>query len=264
MTTATHGASDQPSSARMYDYYLGNREGIPVNEDAAKAAIEAFPNVVISAIENRAFMARVIKYLTETAGVSQFLDLGSGIPTSPSPHELAQAVIPSSRVVYVDKNPDAFVDARLTGTPEGRVAAVAADMRDIKGLFELPEVRETLDLSQPVAVVMLALLHLIPDEENAYGIVRELVDALPAGSFITLTQATADHDPTAERFAEVYRRNGMPFQLRSGSEIERFFDTLELVAPGVQILHRWRPDLGAGAERADAEVSMYGGLGRKP
>jgi hypothetical protein len=248
----------------MYDYYLGGTDNLPIDREAAEQAVLAFPNVGTVARQNRAFMARTVRYLTGTAGITQFLDIGTGIPTAPNLHQVAQAVIPGARVVYVDNDPEVLECAKPTSTPEGRAAFLDGDVRQVESLLALPALRETIDLSQPLALSMHALLHLIPDEQDAYGIVRELVDALPSGSYLSITQATADYDPDAERFGDVYRSRGIAFQFRSRAEVSRFFDGLELEQPGVQVVHRWRPDPGTGTEFTDAQVSIYGGLARKP
>jgi hypothetical protein len=264
MTTASEAPPSRPSPARIYDYYRGGTENFPIDREAAEQAIRAFPNVATVARQNSAFMVRTIRYLTGTAGISQFLDLGTGIPTSPNPHQTAQAVIPAARLVYVDNDPDVFAHARLTGTPEGRVTFIATDLREGTGLLDRPEVRDTLDLSRPVALSVLAVMHQIHDDDDPYGIVRGLMDALPSGSYLSVTQATADYDPdNAKLLQEVYRQRGIPFELRGKAEFNRFFDGLELVPPGVQIMHRWRPDEDTPTELTDAQISVYGALAIK-
>jgi hypothetical protein len=264
MTATSEASTDRPSNARIYDYYLGGTDNFAIDRSAAEQALRAFPNAATTARQNRAFMERTIRYLAGTAGVSQFLDIGTGIPTAPNPHLVAQGIVPAARVVYVDNDPVVFAHARVTSSPTGRVTFIDGDVRDTGRLLERPELRETLDLSQPVALSLLAVMHLITDEEDAYHIVRELVDALPTGSYLSITQATVDFDPdAAERFAEVYRSLGLPVELRTKTGFSRFFDGLELVAPGIQVVHRWRPDPGPPAELTDAQVSLYGALARK-
>jgi hypothetical protein len=263
MTTASEAAADQPSAARLYDYYFTGEGSRPVDRAAAQQAIQAYPDVESSVRENREFTVRTIRYLAGTAGIDQFLDLGTGIPASPNPHEVAQGINPAARVVYVDKDPDALAHAKLTGTPEGRVRYVRADIRDVDALLAETELRDTLDLSRPVALSLYAMIHQIPDEENPYGIVSALVDALPSGSYLTVSQPTAEQNPGAVPFADVYRRSGIPFQLRGEADLRRFFDGLEILPPGVVRVHRWRPDPDTPTELTDAQVSVQGALGRK-
>ncbi|TFE29586.1 hypothetical protein E0F15_13020 [Frankia sp. B2] len=154
--------------------------------------------------------------------------------------------------------------ALLTSTPQGRTAYLDADLRDPDGIRAAPQLHSTLDLTRPIALSVVAIFHFIPDADDPYGIVRRLLDALPSGSYLVLTHGTGDYDPDAERAAEAYRQKGMSVQPRSRSEVERFFDGLELVDPGVQVVHRWRADGSAVEELTDARVSIYGGVARKP
>jgi hypothetical protein len=263
MTATSEASTDRPSNARIYDYYLGGTDNFPVDRVAAEQLIRAYPHAATTARQNHAFMERTVRYLAGTVGISQFLDIGTGIPTAPNPHLVAQSIVPAARVVYVDNDPDVFAHARQTSSPTGRVTFVEGDVRDVGRLLETPELRATLDLSKPVALSMLAVIHLIPDED-AYRVVRELVDALPTGSYFSISQATIDFDPAAgERFIEVYRKLGLSVDLRTKARFSRFFDGLELVSPGVQVVHRWRPEPGPPPELTDAQVNIYGALARK-
>ncbi|ABD10990.1 hypothetical protein ThrDRAFT_03004 [Frankia casuarinae] len=257
---------DLPHTARMYDYYLGGKDNFPADREAAEQVIAAFPNARVTARENRAFMTRATRFLAGEVGIRQFLDIGTGIPTSPNLHEIAQGLAPDTRVVYVDNDPIVLTHARalLTSTPQGRTAYLDADLRDPDGIRAAPQLHSTLDLTRPIALSVVAIFHFIPDADDPYGIVRRLLDALPSGSYLVLTHGTGDYDPDAERAAEAYRQKGMSVQPRSRSEVERFFDGLELVDPGVQVVHRWRADGSAVEELTDARVSIYGGVARKP
>ncbi len=153
--------------------------------------------------------------------------------------------------------------ALLASTPQGRTAYLDADLRDIDRILAAPQLHSTLDLTRPVALSVIAIFHFIPDADNPYGIVRRLLDALPSGSYLVLTHGTGDYDPDADRGMNTFRQTGIPFQLRSRSEVERFFDGLELVDPGVQLAHRWRPDNPDTRALTDAQVNIYGGVGRK-
>ncbi|WP_261566957.1 SAM-dependent methyltransferase [Frankia gtarii] len=258
---------DQPHSARMYDYYLGGKDNFPADREAAEDALAAFPSAVVMARENRAFMVRATSYLAAEVGVRQFLDIGTGIPTSPNLHEVAQAAAPDARVVYADNDPIVLAHARalLASTPQGRTAYLDADLRDPARILTAAELRNTLDLTRPVAVSLIAILHFVPDgDADPYAIVRLLVDALAPGSYLVLTHATGDFDPAALEMVAKYQKRGITAQARTRLEIARFFDGLELVEPGVQVVHRWRPDPTAPSELTDAEVSIYGALARKP
>ncbi|WP_083866896.1 MULTISPECIES: SAM-dependent methyltransferase [Frankia] len=263
--TAVELKTDRPHAARMYDYYLGGKDNFPADRLAAEQALAVFPNGRVTARQNRAFMARAIRYLAGEAGIRQFLDVGTGIPTSPNLHEIAQAIAPESRVVYTDNDPIVLAHARalLTSSPQGHTAYLDADVRDTDRILTSPELRDPLDLDRPVALSLVALLHFVPDADDPDGIVRRLVDALPSGSYLLLSHITADYDPAWERVTETYRARGIPAQQRSRAEFARFFDGLELVDPGIQVVHRWRPD-GAVPDLTDAAVSIHGGLGRKP
>ncbi|WP_236705890.1 SAM-dependent methyltransferase, partial [Frankia sp. ACN1ag] len=256
---------DVPHSARMYDYYLGGKDNFPADRQAAEDALAVFPNAVVMARQNREFMVRVTRYLAGEVGVRQFLDVGTGIPTSPNLHEVAQRIAPESRVVYADNDPIVLTHARalLASTPQGRTAYLDADLLDPERILAAPELRDTFDLSRPVALSVIAILHFVPDDADPYGIVGRLLEELPSGSYLALTHATADLDPAALEMAEVYRARGITAQARTAAQVGRFFDGLELVEPGVQVVHRWRPDPAEPSDVTDAEVSIYGALARK-
>ncbi|MEU0807904.1 SAM-dependent methyltransferase [Streptomyces sp. NPDC005970] len=255
----------KPHSARMYDYYLGGKDHYQVDEEAAAHVMAVFPGVKTCARENRSFMHRATRWLAGEAGIRQFLDIGTGIPTAPNLHQVAQSVAPDARVVYADNDPIvlAYAQALLNGTPEGRTTYIQADVREPERILGAAELHETLDLSKPVALSMNALFHFIPDDDKPYDIVRQLVDPLPSGSYLILTHCTPDFAPeTWERVIDVYRQGGIPAQVRSRNEVEVFFEGLELIEPGVAEPHLWRPD----GERAldSADVSFWVGVARKP
>jgi hypothetical protein len=255
-----------PHSARMYDYALGGKDNFPADRAAAEQALTIFPDGPTAARQNRAFLHRAIRYLAGGVGIRQFLDIGTGIPTSPNLHEVAQDVAPDARVVYADNDPIVLAHARalLTGSAEGRTAYLDADIRDPDHILAAPELRDTLDLTRPVALSLIAISHFIPDDNDPYGIVRRLMDPLPSGSFLALTHFTADFAPEQMALlADVYGRQAVPLVPRSRGEVTRFFDGLDLVEPGVQAVHRWRPDGTAPGELTDAQVSAYGGIAIK-
>jgi S-adenosyl methyltransferase len=259
--------ADRPHPARVYDYLLGGKDNFAPDRAAAEQGLRANPNSRIPPRENRAFLRRVVRYLAGEAGIRQFLDIGTGIPTSPNVHEVAQSVAPDARIVYVDNDPMVLAHARalLTSSPQGFTEYIDADIRDVETLLASPPLRSTIDLDRPVGLLLIAIMHFVGDDDDPYGIVNRLLAALPSGSYLALSHLTGDFDPAAwEGVAAVYRRTGVTMQVRSRADIERFFTGLEMVEPGVQVLPAWRPEDDAGAPPTDAQVSVYGGLARKP
>ncbi|MBF6334173.1 SAM-dependent methyltransferase [Nocardia transvalensis] len=256
-----------PSSARMYDYFLGGRDNYECDRLAAKQVEKVVPSR-IQARTNRAFMHRVVGYLAGEIGVRQFLDIGTGIPTEPNLHQIAQRSIPDARVVYVDNDPLVLTHARalMTGTAEGRTVFVQADVREPESILEAPKLRDVLDLSRPVALTMLAVMHFVPDSEGAHRIVSTLVDALAPGSWLVMSHSTADFDrERMTRALQLYQLSGTKAQLRGREEFTSFFRGLDLIEPGVVGPHRWRPDsLPSEPDVTDATVSGYVGVARKP
>ena len=212
-------------------------------------------------------MGRAVRFLAAEIGIRQFLDIGTGLPTSGSVHEVAQAVAPSSRVVYTDNDPLVLAHARalLTSSPEGRTAYVQADLRDSAAILAHPVVREVLDFGQPVALMLVAILHFIPDEARPEEIVATLLGALPAGSYLVASHGTTEHDPVGPAAGQAaYRASGVTGRARNSDEFARLaFSGLELVSPGVVLVSEWRSD-EQGPRPTPAEVSIYGGVGRKP
>jgi hypothetical protein len=257
----------RPHPARMYDYYLGGNDNYAADRTAAAEVEKALPQVAVTARTNRLFMQRATRWLARDAGIDQFLDIGTGIPTPPNLHRIAQQENPEARVVYVDNDPIvlAHAQALMRGTPEGRTEYIAADVRDVGGILAAPGLRDTLDLARPVALSLNALLHFVPDEFRPYDIVRDLLDALVPGSYLVLSHCTPDFAPEAwAKVIEVYRAGGIPAQVRSRDEVERFFHGLDCVDPGLVVLHRWRPDTPPDPSITDAAVSFWAGVARKP
>ncbi|THA23798.1 SAM-dependent methyltransferase [Streptomyces sp. RKND-216] len=258
-----------PHSARMYDYWLGGKTHYEADAEAAEAVMALWPGVRTGAQVNRWFMRRAARWLAEEAGIRQFLDVGAGIPTTPNLHQVTQAVAPDCRVVYADNDPIVltYSEALLESSPEGRTVYVHADVTDPASILATPALRETLDLTRPVGLSMMALLHFVTDEGKPYDLVRELMGALPSGSYLMLSHCTPELDPPAwERLSQLAAsRSDITGQARSHAEVSRFFDGLELVEPGVVVPHRWRPDGDESvADLTDAEVSLYAGVARKP
>ena len=257
----------RPHTARMYDYYLGGKNHYAADRELADKVLAAMPSARTAARENRAFMGRAVRFLAAEIGIRQFLDIGTGLPTSGSVHEVAQAVAPSSRVVYTDNDPLVLAHARalLTSSPEGRTAYVQADLRDSAAILAHPVVREVLDFGQPVALMLVAILHFIPDEARPEEIVATLLGALPAGSYLVASHGTTEHDPVGPAAGQAaYRASGVTGRARNSDEFARLaFSGLELVSPGVVLVSEWRSD-EQGPRPTPAEVSIYGGVGRKP
>jgi SAM-dependent methyltransferase len=252
--------------ARRYDYLLGGKDNFAADRESGDRVIEAFPTARIGAWENRRFMRRAVTHLVERNGIRQFLDIGTGIPTSPNVHEVAQGIAPESRVVYVDNDAIVLAHARalLTSTPEGATAYIDADLHDPERILAHPELRQTLDLSQPVALMLVAVLHFIPDAEDPHGLLATLVRALAPGSHVVLSHTTYDSLPP-QRAAELHRAvSGEPFRARSEAEFATFFDGLELVDPGIVSVCEWRAGDEPQPRPTPAEVGCLGGIARVP
>jgi hypothetical protein len=246
----------------MYDYYLGGKDSYPVDEEAAQRVISLVPSVVEAAQINRQFMHRAVRLLAEQ-GVSQFLDIGTGIPTEPNLHQVVQEVEPSARVMYVDNDPIVLrhAEALLRSTTEGVTKYAQADVREPDKIIKAA--REVLDFDQPIALSMVALLHFVSDEHDPYGLVNALLAPLAVGSYVILTHVTGDFDPEGwAKAVEIYRQSGVPAQVRSREEFARFFNGLTLIEPGVQVGTQWRPD--PDQSNGDDEVALYVGVAQKP
>jgi SAM-dependent methyltransferase len=259
---------DRPHSARMYDYFLGGVTNFPADREAAARAIAAFPSALIAARSNRAFMRRSTRHLAQL-GIEQFLDIGTGIPTSPNLHEIAQSITPKARIVYTDNDPIVLTHARalLHSHPEGTTAYMQADVTDPSTLLAHQVLRSTLDFGRPVALSLNALLHFVTDKHHdAHGIVETLKAALPSGSILVISHATPDFDAEAlARITAIYQAAGTPVQARTHDETARFFAGWELLNPGLQPILRWHPDPDeAHLTFTDAEAACYAGIARKP
>ncbi|MFD9137960.1 SAM-dependent methyltransferase [Streptomyces bottropensis] len=255
----------RPHPARMYDWYLGGKDNYPVDEAMGRQMLALDPRVPVMAQVNRAFMHRSTRWLTEN-GVRQFLDIGTGIPTEPNLHQIAQRVTPDAHVVYCDNDPIvlAHAAALLRGTPEGRTEYLQADVRDPHAVVE--GARKILDFDRPVALSLIALLHFVSDEDGAHTLVQRLMSELPSGSYLVLSHATADFTPEESRAAtEKLKAAGVTLALRSRAEFTRFFDGLELVDPGVEVPQHWHPELGEPVPgQDDGIIPGYGAVARKP
>ncbi|WP_405749329.1 SAM-dependent methyltransferase [Streptomyces sp. NBC_01411] len=254
--------TSRPHPARMYDYYLGGKDSYSVDEEAAEKVISFLPAIRTAARTNRNFMNRAARLLADR-GVNQFLDIGTGIPTEPNLHQVVQAVNPQSRVVYVDNDPIVLrhAEALLRSTPEGATKYIQADVREPEKIIE--GARDIINLDEPVALSLVALLHFVSDEYRPYDLVDELLAPLPSGSFLVLSHVTGDFDAASwDRAVEIYRKSGVPAQVRSRDEFRRFFTGLDLIDPGVQVVTNWHPE--SDQEFDDDQVPLYVGVARKP
>jgi hypothetical protein len=252
-----------PHIARVYDYWLGGTDNFPADQAMGERTMQAYPNLALSVRANRAFLARAVRFLTTEAGIRQFLDVGTGIPTANNTHEVAQRIAPASRIVYADHDPVVLAHAKslLTSTPEGATAYLDADLRDPDKI--LAAAADTLDFSQPVAVMLIAVMHFIGDDADASAIMNRLTGACVPGSFVALSHAASDID--AEQMAEMVRRlnqsTAEKTTLRDRAGVTRLFDGLDLVEPGVSRAAEWRPD---SADEAASPAALWAGVARKP
>ncbi|MFJ6983591.1 MULTISPECIES: SAM-dependent methyltransferase [unclassified Streptomyces] len=264
-TDAVEIDTSRPHPARMYDWYLGGKDNYPVDEAMGRQMLALDPRVPVMARVNRAFMHRATRWLADR-GVRQFLDVGTGIPTEPNLHQVAQRTAPDARVVYCDNDPIvlAHAAALLRSTPEGVTEYLQADVRDPATVME--GARKILDLDRPVALSLIALLHFVPDTDGAHELVGRLLAELPSGSYLVMTHATADFTPEESAAATAkLKAAGISLALRSRTEFARFFDGLELVEPGVSVVPDWHPELGEPVPgQEDGVIPGYGAVARKP
>jgi hypothetical protein len=249
--------------ARIYDFLLGGKDNYAADRAAAEAVLRIYPETLFAARGNRAFLRRVIRYLAADAGIRQFLDIGTGIPTAGNTHEVAQAVAPESRVVYVDYDPVVLAHARalLTSGEAGATRYIHADLRDSDTILE--QAGELLDFSKPVAVTLLAVLHVIPDADDPHAIVAKLTGALPPGSYLAISHGGTDLVDRSKQETFQSTWNGQVQQQfigRTRDQVARFFGGLELVEPGLVPVEQWRPEPDLGDTGNSA---MWGALGRK-
>jgi S-adenosyl methyltransferase len=252
-----------PHIARVYDYWLGGKDNFAADRELGERTLAAYPNLVFSVRANRAFLARAVRFLAAEAGIRQFLDIGTGIPTADNTHEVAQRVAPECRIVYVDNDPIVLSHARalLTSKPEGACAYLDADLRDPDKI--LAAAADTLDFGQPVAVMLVAVMHFVGDDAEAAEIVKRLTAACAPGSYVAISHAASDID-TDQQTEMVRRLNQSVAEkatLRDRAGVTRLFDGLDLVAPGVVRTAEWRPvsDLGAASPAA-----VWAGVASKP
>jgi O-methyltransferase involved in polyketide biosynthesis len=251
-----------PSSARIYNYWLGGKDYYPVDREMGEQIRAVLPGIVEMARDQRAFLVREVSYLAGEAGIRQFLDIGTGLPTASNTHEVAQRVAPDSRIVYVDNDPVVLVHARalLTSTPEGATDYIDADLREPDKI--LREAARTLDFTKPVAITLLGVVHHVPESDQAHAIIRQLLDAVAAGSYLVISHTTSTvTGPAMEEAVAMWNQAGsVPIVIRTPEQLASFFEGLELVEPGVVSTTLWRPD----PDSDRPEVDEYCAVGRKP
>ncbi len=255
--------TDVPHSARVWNFLLGGRDNYAADRDTGAMILRTFPDIARIARVQRRFLSRAVRHLAGEAGIRQFLDVGTGLPTVENTHEVAQRVAPDSRIVYVDNDPLVLVHARalLASKPDGACAYVDADARTPQRILQ--EASKTLDFSQPVALTMLGIMGQLPDSDDPRGVVRILLDALPSGSYLALSDGT-DTSPALNKAIDAYNTASTgSYHLRSPQHIAEFFDGLEMLEPGVVTTSAWRPDVES-TEDESSQVDAICGIGRKP
>ena len=259
----------RPHPARTWDYYLGGKDNFAADRAAADRVIAAWPGMRVAARENRKFLGRAVQYLAGEAGIDQFLDIGSGLPTANNVHEVAQAVNPAARVVYVDNDPLVLVHGRalLASSPEGKCAYIQADLRQPETILSAPATQETLDFNRPIALILAAVVHFVLPEDEPERIMKTLVDALPSKSYVTASHGTAEYgtQEEADVIIRIVNAGGVRIATRDSADFAKLvFDGLKLVAPGVVLLPEWRPNPNGGPRPGAREVGMNAAVARKP
>jgi hypothetical protein len=256
----------RPNVARIYDYLLGGKDNFTVDREAAMRLLEASPDIAGIVRDNRSFIGRVVRYLAGDAGIRQFIDLGGGLPTQTNVHEMAQAVAPDARVVYVDNDPVVWSHGQALLAHGAQVAMIRADLRDPAAVLGHPELRALIDLERPVALMCAAVLHFVPDTDEPHRVTAAYRDQVAPGSYLAIshgsTGLTEDDDQVVDGVTSVYRQASAQLHVRSRPDVQRFFDGFEMVEPGLVWINEWRPDPGIPA--AGQPQSLLGGAGRKP
>jgi SAM-dependent methyltransferase len=254
--------TSRPHPARMYDYFLGGKDNYEVDQEAAERFIKAAPEVRLAVRANRRFMHRAVRHVVGEGGVRQILDIGTGLPTEPNVHQTARAIAPGTRVAYVDNDPIVSAHARSLLDDDDHTSVVLADLRDPRALLDHPDVRRVIDFDEPVALLLVAVLHFLTEEENPDAVVATLLDALPPGSHLVLSHATLDvHDKAREDAVNVYKNATATMNPRGHARVLSFFGDLALAEPGLVLVPDWRPD--EPPQHDAPPIGMYGGVARK-
>ncbi len=254
--------TDRPSVARLYDYFLGGHHNFAADRELARRLLQAEPRARYIVAENRAFLGRAVRFLLE-AGIRQFIDLGSGIPTQENVHEIAQQGDPAARVVYVDNDQVAVAHSRQILSDNPLATVIRADLRDPEAVLSHPDVTALIDFGQPIGLLMVTVLHFVPDSDDPAGVVRRFAGGLVPGSFLTISHATDEAAPgAAAQVKDLYKNTTAAAHTRTSAEIMRLFDGFDMVEPGLVYLPLWRPD--GGATEHPERAWFYAGVGRKP
>lgn len=258
---------DRPHGARVYDFLLGGKTNYAADREQAQKVLATIPAASASARANRAFIHRAARVLVSEFGIRQFLDVGTGIPTPPNLHEVVQQLDPTARIVYADNDPIVLCHSRAlhTSTPEGATSYIEADATEPESILTSSELLDTIDLSKPVTLNLCLLLHWLPPQYDAYGMVRTMLDALPVGSALVISHITADFDEGVGRIEDDFEDTGSTVRTRTRAQVARFFDGLELLEPGIQAPQRWRPEAVEVGDNAilDKDVPVWAGVAVK-
>jgi hypothetical protein len=255
-----------PSVARMYDYYLGGKDNYECDRLAVAELDKVVPSTRPLAVNNRRFLQRAVRVLAQEYGVRQFLDHGSGLPTQDNVHQVAQRVDENARAVYVDNDPIVLAHGRALLQENSNTAVIQADMRDTEEIFDHPEVQRLIDLSEPVGALFVSVMHCIPDSSDPAGVLRGVIDRLPSGSFLVINQLVSEDKATRDFVTEfMAETTGDRWgRVRQAHEVERYFDGLEILDPGLGEINDWRPDSELGPKQLTDEWYEFGGVARKP
>jgi hypothetical protein len=253
-----------PNGARIYDYMLGGKNNFAADRAAAQQMLAAAPSAPLTARENRAFLGRAVRFLAEEAGIRQFLDIGTGLPTQNQVHEIAHSVAPDAQVVYVDFDPVVVVHGTALLSDTDNATIIQADLREPTKMLAHPDVRKRLDFDQPIAVLFVAILHFAADATMAADLLGQFREVMTSGSYVVISHTSTRTAPAALAAAqEEFRRAGSPIVARSDDEILRLFEGFELLEPGLVDVRQWRPDSAEDASGEAREWVMVGGVGRK-
>jgi SAM-dependent methyltransferase len=255
-----------PSVARMYDFYLGGKDNYEVDRRAVEELDKVVPSTRPLAVNNRRFLQRVVRVLAQEYGVRQFLDHGSGLPTQDNVHQVAQRVDPAARAVYVDNDPIVLAHGRALLQENKKTAVIQADLRDTDAVFDHPDVRRLIDLSEPVGALFVSVMHCIPDSSDPAAVLREITERLPSGSFLVINQLVSEDKATRDFVTDFMAQSTGDLwgRVRQAHEVERYFDGLEILDPGLGEINDWRPDSELGPRQLTEEWYEFGGVARKP
>jgi SAM-dependent methyltransferase len=248
----------------MYDYFLGGKDNYPADREAAEEVLAVAPQARLSAVENRAFLRRAVRYLAAEAGIRQFIDIGTGLPTQENVHEVVQRAAPGARVVYVDNDPVVLAHGRAMLHGVANTAIIGRDLRQPAGILADGELRRLIDFAEPAAVLLVAVLHFIPDEDDPAGLIGQLTDRLAPGSYLVLSHGTTDSRPETAKALKVYERATSQAYARSRERVRSLVTGLDIIDPGLVWAPQWRPDVGGPAEADPGRSHVYALVARKP